>query len=128
MTEENKIKLERLLQQHNNLGISEQIDYEKFYLYSIITHSTAIEGSTVTELETQLLFDEGITAKGKPLMEQLMNLDLKAAYDFGRELIKRHEDITVNILIALAAKVMARTGGEYNAIGGSFDASKSTLR
>ena len=100
MTEENKIKLERLLQQHNNLGISEQIDYEKFYLYSIITHSTAIEGSTVTELETQLLFDEGITAKGKPLMEQLMNLDLKAAYDFGRELIKRHEDITVNILIA----------------------------
>ena len=84
MTEENKIKLERLLQQHNNLGISEQIDYEKFYLYSIITHSTAIEGSTVTELETQLLFDEGITAKGKPLMEQLMNLDLKAAYDFGR--------------------------------------------
>ena len=32
MTEENKIKLERLLQQHNNLGISEQIDYEKFYL------------------------------------------------------------------------------------------------
>ena len=128
MTEENKIKLERLLQQHNNLGISEQIDYEKFYLYSIITHSTAIEGSTVTELETQLLFDEGITAKGKPLMEQLMNLDLKAAYDFGRELIKRHEDITVNILIALAAKVMARTGGEYNAIGGSFDASKGELR
>ena len=59
MTEENKIKLERLLQQHNNLGISEQIDYEKFYLYSIITHSTAIEGSTVTELETQLLFDVG---------------------------------------------------------------------
>lgn len=26
--------------------------------------STAIEGSTVTEIENQLLFDEGITAKG----------------------------------------------------------------
>lgn len=44
------------------MGIDQQIDYSKFYLYSIITHSTAIEGSTVTELENQLLFDEGITA------------------------------------------------------------------
>lgn len=58
------------------LGISKQIDYDKFYLYSIITHSTAIEGSTVTEVEAQLLFDEGIAAKGKSIIEQLMNLDL----------------------------------------------------
>ena len=78
MTEENKKQLLQLLQKHKELSISEQIDYEKFYLYSIITHSTAIEGSTVTEVEAQLLFDEGITAKGKPMIEQLMNLDLQA--------------------------------------------------
>lgn len=117
-----------LLKRHQELGISEQIDYEKFYLYSIISHSTAIEGSTVTEVEAQLLFDEGITAKGKPMIEQLMNLDLKAAYDYGRVWIKRHEDITTDSLVELAAKVMARTGGEYNALGGSFDASKGELR
>ena len=128
MTLENKEILLQLLQRHQELGISEQIDYEKFYLYSIITHSTAIEGSTVTEVEAQLLFDEGITAKGKPMVEQLMNLDLKAAYDYGRVWIKRHEDITVESLIALAAKVMARTGNEYNSLGGSFDASKGELR
>ena len=58
MTKEDKTILFRLLQQHKELGISEQIDYQKFYLYSIITHSTAIEGSTVTEVEAQLLFDE----------------------------------------------------------------------
>lgn len=128
MTKDNKEQLLQLLQKHKELGISEQIDYEKFYLYSIITHSTAIEGSTVSEVEAQLLFDEGITAKGKPLIEQLMNLDLKAAYDYGRIWIKRHEDITVQSLIALSAKVMARTGGEYNSLGGSFDASKGELR
>ena len=49
MTQENKDILLKLLKQHKELGISEQIDYDKFYLYSIITHSTAIEGSTVTE-------------------------------------------------------------------------------
>ena len=128
MKQEIKDIMQRLLKRHKELGITEQIDYEKFYLYSIITHSTAIEGSTVTEVEAQLLFDEGITAKGKPMIEQLMNLDLKAAYDYGRIWIKRHEDITIESLVALAAKVMARTGGEYNSLGGSFDASKGELR
>ena len=46
-----------LIERYKQLGIDSQIDYEKFYLYSIITHSTAIEGSTVTEIENQLLFD-----------------------------------------------------------------------
>ena len=128
MTQENKQRLLQLLQQYQQLGIAEQIDYEKFYLYSLITHSTSIEGSTVTEVEAQLLFDEGITAKGKPRMEQWMNLDLKEAYDYGRIWIKRHEEIAVASLIALAAKVMARTGNEYNSLGGSFDVSKGELR
>ena len=50
-------------------------------MYSLITHSTVIEGSTVTEIENQLLFDEGISAKGRSVIEQLMNLDLKAVYE-----------------------------------------------
>jgi Fic family protein len=108
--------------------MAEQIDYEKFYLYSIVTHSTAIEGSTVTEVEAQLLFDEGITSNKRSIVEQNMNIDLKAAYDYGYAWIKRHEDITVESLIKLASKVMARTGSEYNTLGGSFDASKGELR
>ena len=128
MTQENKNRLLRLLQQHKELGISEQIDFEKFYLYSIITHSTAIEGSTVTEVEAQLLFDEGITSSKRTMLEQQMNLDLKVAYDYGREWIRRHEPITVEWLVLLASKVMARTGSEYHPIGGDFSAAKGELR
>lgn len=62
MKEDVKKMLQQLLAEHKRLGIAEQLDYTKFYLYSIITHSTAIEGSTVTEVEAQLLFDEGITS------------------------------------------------------------------
>jgi len=102
-----------LLQQHKELGISDQIDFDKFYLYSIITHSTAIEGSTVTEVEAQLLFDEGITSSKRTMLELQMNLDLKVAYDYGREWIKLHKPITVDWLVLLASKVMARTGSEY---------------
>ncbi len=121
-------QLLKLLQQHEALGISNQIDFEKFYLYSIITHSTAIEGSTVTEVEAQLLFDEGITSSKRTIVEQMMNLDLKAAYEYGRKWIAKHEPITVDWLITLASKVMARTGSEYNVIGGSFSAAKGELR
>lgn len=128
MTQENKDRLLRLLQQHKALGISEQIDFDKFYLYSIITHSTAIEGSTVTEVEAQLLFDEGITSSKRTMLEQQMNLDLKVAYDYGREWIRRHEPITVGWLVLLASKVMARTGSEYHSIGGDFSAAKGELR
>ena len=128
MTQENKDILPRLLQQHKELGISEQIDFDKFYLYSIITHSTAIEGSTVTEVEAQLLFDEGITSSKRTMMEQMMNLDLKVAYDYGREWIKQHEPITVDWLVLLASKVMARTGSEYHVIGGKFSAARGELR
>ena len=128
MTQENRDELMRLLNQHKELGISEQIDYQKFYLYSIIANSTAIEGSTVTELEAQLLFDEGITSNKRTIIEQMMNLDLKLAYDYGMEWIKSHEDITVDWLILLASKVMARTGSEYHAAAGDFSAAKGELR
>ncbi len=117
-----------LLHQYDELGISQQIDYDKFYLYSIITHSTAIEGSTVTELEAQLLFDEGITSSKRTMIEQMMNLDLKVAYEYGMKWIKEHKPITTEWLITLASKVMAHTGSEYNSLGGHFDASKGELR
>ena len=75
-----KNQIQKIIQEYKSLGIQQQLDYDKFYLYSIITHSTAIEGSTVTEIENQLLFDEGISANN-PMNEQLMNLDLKKAYE-----------------------------------------------
>jgi len=128
MKQSNKDLLIQRLEKHKSLGITDQIDYTKFYLYSIITHSTAIEGSTVTELENQLLFDEGITAKGRSLTEQMMNLDLKEAYEYGLTWIKRHEDVTIESLRMLAAKVMEHTGNEYHTILGDFSAAKGDLR
>ena len=80
MSEQN---LQQIIEEYSQLGIQQQLDYDKFYLYSIITHSTAIEGSTVTEVEAQLLFDEGITSSKRTMTEQMMNLDLKNAYEYG---------------------------------------------
>lgn len=120
--------LVEVIQEYKALGIDQQIDYDKFYLYSLITHSTAIEGSTVSEVENRMLFDDGITASKRPLMEQLMNLDLKAAYQESLRLASRHEDITVDMLKRLSSLVMKNTGSDYSTILGSFSASRGDLR
>ena len=109
-------------------GVEEQVDYQKFYLYSIVTHSTAIEGSTVTEIENQLLFDEGIAAKGRSLTEQMMNIDLKDAYLHAFSIASGNPIYTPSLLQQLAALVMRRTGSEYSTIAGQFDSSKGEFR
>ncbi len=116
-----------IYEEYKQLGIDQQIDYAKFYLYSIITHSTAIEGSTVTEVENRLLFDEGIGAQ-KPLIEQMMNLDLKAAYEQSIVYAREHTDYSVELLCGLSALVMKNTGSEYNTMLGNFSAAKGELR
>jgi Uncharacterized conserved protein len=121
-------KLNKILEEYSSLGIAEQVDYKKFYLYSLITHSTAIEGSTITELENQVLFDEGISIKGKNMREQLMNLDLKNAYERSMKMAESHLNYSIDMLKELAALVMKNTGAEYNTIFGNFDASKGDLR
>lgn len=122
-----KNALKEVIDKYNSLGINQQLDYDKFYLYSIITHSTAIEGSTVTEIENQLLFDEGISAN-KPIKEQMMNLDLKKAYEKSFEYAKNHEKLTVKMLCNLSSILMQNTGTEYNTIAGSFSSAKGELR
>lgn len=121
-------ELEKVLQEYKQLGIQDQIDHKKFYLYSIITHSTAIEGSTVTEIENQLLFDEGITAKGKPMVEQLMNLDLKQAYEQSMIWASEHHSFSIQMLKNLSAILMRNTGSHYSTLMGDFDSSKGDLR
>ena len=121
-------KLITLIEHYKELGIDSQIDYEKFYLYSIITHSTAMEGSTVTEIENQMLFDEGISAKGKTIVEQMMNLDLKRAYEESIRLAKENTAITVEVLISLSKLVMQNTGSTYKTALGEFSSANGDLR
>lgn len=122
------IQIEEALKAYSASGVEEQVDYQKFYLYSIVTHSTAIEGSTVTEIENQLLFDEGIAAKGRSLTEQMMNVDLKDAYLYALKLATDNPTYTPQLLQQLSALVMRRTGSEYSTIAGHFDSSKGEFR
>ncbi len=122
-------EIETEQKRYDNLNTGQIINYNKFYLYSIIAHSTAIEGSSLTTLDTQLLFDDGITSKdGKPIADYLMNLDLKSAYEYAMKEAQNKTLITPEFLKKLNSLVMKSTGSEYKTMLGSFDSSKGDFR
>ena len=55
MTKEDKDILLRLLQQHKKLGISEQIDYQKYYLDSVISNSVAFSDLEPEPIATEMV-------------------------------------------------------------------------
>lgn len=121
-------ELMKTLSEHGRLGIAQQFDYSKFLLYSLITQSTAIEGSTVTEVENQLLFDEGIPPEKHNLSEVMMNLDLLNACQMSIQLANQHRDYSFEMLRALSTAVLKNTGSRYNTALGTFDSSKGDFR
>ena len=90
MTQENKDILLRLLQQHKALGISDQIDFEKCYLDSLVANSVAL-----VDYDYGTVIDEEIVDKWsiKPsLAEKLVDiLDFAADKDqITTEVIVNH--------------------------------------
>lgn len=104
MTREQKIL--SLLAQFDELDIGKQIDYDKFCLYSIVANSAALDGSTLTDVEVQLLLDEDISADSRPMAEQLMVLNLNAAYEQAITYAKKRVAISVEMLSKLYSLVL----------------------
>ncbi len=113
---------------YRKLNLQGIVDYDKFNEFAIVHHSTAIEGSTLTENETRLLLDEGLTPKGKPLEHSLMVKDHYAALKFVLTAAKQPITITTGFIQQINASVMKSTGALYNTALGQVDASKGELR
>jgi Fic family protein len=120
--------MESLIVKYKSLGISDVLHYEKFNLISISHHSTKIEGSTLTELETQILLDDGLTPKGKPVSDTLMVMDHFNALHFIIDKARNKITVTTELIKEINSYVMKNTGGVYNTILGEIDASKGMFR
>ena len=121
-------KLIELLLVYQALEINGVIDHERFNLIAIDHHSTRIEGSTLTEIETQILINEGRTPNGKPLHESLMVTDHHKALLFTLTNAREGKKPTVELLKKINALVMQNTGNIYNTVFGSIDAKTGAFR
>ncbi|HEY5408443.1 MAG TPA: Fic family protein [Ginsengibacter sp.] len=124
----NDSKIILLIEKFNSLQLSKNIDFDKFNQYAITHHSTTIEGSTLTETETRLLLDEGVTPKGKPLNDSLMVKDHFNALQFVIESAKKNKKISPEFIRQINANVMKQTGTVYQTVFGELDSSKGVFR
>jgi Fic family protein len=116
----------RLIREYQSLDLEKVIGYEKYNGYAIVHHSCTIEGSTLTDIDTQLLLDEGITPAGKPLTHSLMTKDHYAALQFV--LNDCPPQVSETFIRQINARVQQHTGAAYNTPFGRVDASTGAYR
>jgi Fic family protein len=121
-------QIKQLYQEYIDLNIESAIDFQKFNLYSLAHHSTTIEGNTLTEGETQLLLDKGLTAQGKPLEHSLMTKDAYNALLYCKEMASQNVEISESLLKTLNANVCHATGEVLHTALGTVDGSKGEYR
>jgi Fic family protein len=120
--------LQELIAKYQSLNLSEIIDFDKFNLYAIVHHSSTIEGSTLTEIETQLLLDENLTPKGKPLDHTLMVRDHYNALNFALAAADKKQAVITEFIQQINAGVMKNTGITYETVFGQIDSAQGAFR
>lgn len=120
--------LAALVNKYNSLGIDDVIDHQRFNFISIVHHSTKIEGSTLTEVEAQVLINEGLTPKGKVLHDSLMVTDHFSALEFTIKEAKQKRLVSVQLIKDINSLVIRNTARIYNTIFGTIDTSTGVFR
>jgi Fic family protein len=120
-------KLENLVLEYKQ-KMQGQENLERLTYYAVTYHSTAIEGSTLTEGQVYNLLDLDIPAKNKPFTEQQMVIDHQKALVFTINKAKQRTPITESFIKEIGAMVVKNTGNIYNTVWGTFDSAKGDYR
>src|SRR5258708_29067296 len=92
-------------------------DLEHYYDLEITYTSNAIEGNTLSPVETTLVIEQGITISGKPLKDHLEALDHYDAIRYVRELAREKTLLTESDIRNLHRLVVQRSrpgiAGQY---------------
>ncbi|MDR3119372.1 MAG: Fic family protein [Mediterranea sp.] len=109
-------------------AISGQVDTKKFTCYAITYHSTAIEGSTLTEGQVYDLLDQDIPAKNKSFSEQQMVIDHQKALVHTLNAASEKTPFTERLIKEIGGMVVKNTGSIYNTALGTFDSTRGDYR
>jgi Fic family protein len=80
-------RLQAEINQHRPLSAHLKQQIKEYYRIGLTYSSNALEGNTLTESETKIVLEEGITIGGKPLRDHLEAQGLSDAYDFMYDII-----------------------------------------
>ena len=89
--------------------------YEQAFEIEYTHNSTAIEGNTLTLMETKVLLEDGITIGGKRLREIYETVNHQKAYRYVKECIAKEQPLDEKIIKEIHALLMENifVGGIY---------------
>ena len=109
------LKKERYEQSKSKIDSITLSTYEKDFELRFTYNSTAIEGNTLTLVETKVLLEDGVSVGGKELREIYEVVNHKKAYDYVKKCIAQNksltEDIVKDLHMILTENIIA--GGIY---------------
>lgn len=97
---EKKIKYE---QNKSKIDAATLSSYEKDFELRFTHNSTAIEGNTLTLMETKVVLEDGVSIGGKELREIYEVINHKKAYEYVKKCIAENKLLTENIVKDLHA-------------------------
>lgn len=104
MQYENRIKeideLKNKIDKHRPLSENALKQLKEYYRIGLTYTSNAIEGNSLTETETKIVIEDGITIGGKPLKDHYEAMGHSEAFSFLYELIK-NKTITESDMLKL---------------------------
>jgi Fic family protein len=106
--ERKKAQLDRL----RPLSPGALVNLEHAYDLELTYTSNAIEGNTLSQVETNLVIEQGITISGKKLRDHLEAIDHYEAIRYVREIARHSSPLTESDVRNLHALVMKRSGPE----------------
>ncbi len=91
-------KLQERIRAHRPLDSYEVKQLKEYYRIGLTYSSNALEGNSLTESETKVVLENGITIGGKPLKDHLEAIGHSEAFDLLYKLVERQEITEADIL------------------------------
>lgn len=104
----------KALDRYRPFPVAFQENIEDWLRIELTYNSNAIEGNTLSRIETMLIVEKGITAKGKSLVEHQEAINHARAFDYVEDLIKRKENVPAKeVVLAIHSLILDRINDPY---------------
>lgn len=90
--------LQKEINRHRPLNRGALKQLKEYYRVGLTFSSNALEGNSLTESETKVVLEDGITIGGKPLKDHYEAVGHSEAYDFMHKLAKKNDIMEKDIL------------------------------
>ena len=101
-----QIKKDKLSAIRNRIPIEALETFERSFDVEYAHHSTAIEGNTLSLIESKVIIEDGLSVAGKPLREIFEVLNHAKAFEFVKICVRKNEPLNERIVNTIHALLM----------------------